>query len=150
MLKFDTNMYMILVGKNVINVNCVYDKKLALVANGTKGYYVNDITASNPAASNTDGQMISSIDKLYIWARPMNVSVSVWLASPVSYISLSDYILEICSNCYIQGDRNGPLQGATNIDSYSCTRIGVRPVVCLKSNIPAKVGTGDYDFELVK
>ena len=26
MLKFDTNMYMILVGKNVINVNCVYDK----------------------------------------------------------------------------------------------------------------------------
>jgi hypothetical protein len=27
---------------------------------------------------------------------------------------------------------------------------GVRPVVCLKSNIPATVGTGDYDFSFTK
>ena len=32
---------------------------------------------------------------------------------------------------------------------YSLTR-GVRPVVCLKSSIPATVGTGDYDFSLTK
>ena len=30
------------------------------------------------------------------------------------------------------------------------TSCGVRPVVCLKSSIPATVGTGEYDFNLVK
>ena len=34
-------------------------------------------------------------------------------------------------------------------DGYGRT-YGVRPVVCLKSNIPATVGTGDYDFSLTK
>ena len=36
-------------------------------------------------------------------------------------------------------------------DGYVQIGIGnYRPVVCLKSSIPAKVGAGDYDFELVK
>ena len=30
------------------------------------------------------------------------------------------------------------------------SELALRPVVCLKSSILAKVGTGEYDFELVK
>ena len=41
--------------------------------------------------------------------------------------------------------------GGDNV-GYSAFRstYGVRPVVCLKSSIPATVGTGDYDFSLTK
>ena len=40
-------------------------------------------------------------------------------------------------------------RGSVDSDGYSDPD-GVRPVVCLKSSIPATVGTGDYDFSLVK
>ena len=41
--------------------------------------------------------------------------------------------------------------GTGGVNNYPCgTPNGVRPVVCLKSNIPATVGTGDYDFSLTK
>ena len=61
-------------------------------------------------------------------------SSTYWLTSPCA--GSSDNI--ICTGVdYICG--NG----------YYATS-AVRPVVCLKSSIPAAVGTGDYDFSLIK
>ena len=41
--------------------------------------------------------------------------------------------------------------GNATIDDVDCSMVnGIRPVICLKASIPAKTGTGDYDFELVK
>ena len=57
-----------------------YNKKLSLVANGTTGYYVNDITTSDPASSNTYAQNIATTDNLYIWSTASNSAI--WLASP--------------------------------------------------------------------
>ncbi len=57
-----------------------------------------------------------------------------WLASP------SD-----SSSKYIARSGGGGVYGYSYSDSYS-----IRPVVCLKSSIPATVGTGDYDFELIE
>ena len=57
-----------------------------------------------------------------------------WLASPSAY----DYDYVMLAG-YDEVDQN------RFIDTS-----GVRPVVCLKSTIPATVGTGDYDFSLTK
>ena len=40
----------------------------------------------------------------------------------------------------------GNVLGAAKYERPNC----VRPVVCLKSTIPASAGTGEYDFTLVK
>jgi hypothetical protein len=37
-----------------------------------------------------------------------------------------------------------------NLQGVFYTNKEIRPVVCLKSSIPATVGTGDYDFCLTK
>ncbi len=108
-----------------------YDKKLGLVENETVGYYVNDITTIDTANVNTTYQTISTEDNLYIWSTVD--SSSTWLASPAG--SSTNYILYVYSGGYIY----------SNI--YSYTTFGVRPVVCLKSNIPAKVGT-TTDFSI--
>ena len=57
-----------------------------------------------------------------------------WLASP----SAGDF------NCVMLAG-----YGCVYFSLYDSTD-GVRPVVCLKSSIPATVGTGDYDFSLTK
>ncbi|MBR6614048.1 MAG: type II secretion system protein [Clostridia bacterium] len=57
-----------------------------------------------------------------------------WLASPSAYDNI--YVL---------------YAGYDFVGENNCSnRYDVRPVVCLKSSIPATVGTGDYDFSLVK
>ncbi len=64
----------------------------------------------------------------------MNSKCYYWLASPSAYYN---------GNVLYSG---GTYVGSNGImGGYS-----IRPVVCLKASIPAKVGTGDYDFELVK
>ncbi len=59
-----------------------------------------------------------------------------WLASPIT-----DYV----SNDCVMGAVDDSLNTL-----YYTHHYGVRPVVCLKSSIPATVGTGDYDFSLTK
>ena len=113
------------------NDTTTYNKKLSLVANGTTGYYVNDITESNPASSNTTIQTISTSDTLYIWSKVSNSYT--WLASPSGYNTNNLFIADI----------NGNVYG----NSYSNTYLGVRPVVCLSSNIPAVAGS-TTDFEI--
>ena len=100
--------------------------EMTLSENGTTGYYINGSTALS----------IGTSDPLYIWSTASNSAT--WLASP-------------------SGGSTGTLLNAFNSghvydDDYysSITSYGVRPVVCLKSNIPATVGKGDYDFTLVK
>ncbi len=57
-----------------------------------------------------------------------------WLASPAA--DSDSHVLGAGSGC---------------VNAYYYNYIaGVRPVVCLKSSIPATVGTGDYDFSLTK
>ena len=57
-----------------------------------------------------------------------------WLASPSAYGNL--YVL---------------YAGYDYVGENNCSnRYDIRPVVCLKSSIPATVGTGDYDFSLTK
>ncbi|MBR6688386.1 MAG: hypothetical protein IKL68_00005, partial [Clostridia bacterium] len=57
-----------------------------------------------------------------------------WLVSPSAYDS----------NTVLNAGKD-----YVGIDYYATTG-GVCPVVCLKSSIPATVGTGDYDFSLTK
>ena len=58
-----------------------------------------------------------------------------WLASPSA--SIYDRVVLVGND------------GVGSCDCYDPAN-GVRPVVCLKSSIPATVGTGDYDFSLTK
>ena len=102
-----------------------YNKKLALVANGTIGYYVNDITTSDPASSNTLTQLISTTDNLYIWSTAS--SSSVWLASPASYNE--DSLVNTHDSGYLAEEE------------YDGSIDGVRPVVCLSTDTPATLGT---------
>ncbi|MBR6689323.1 MAG: hypothetical protein IKL68_04840, partial [Clostridia bacterium] len=59
-----------------------------------------------------------------------------WLASPSAYSEFYGYVM---------------LAGSGRVDNMEhSSAYGVRPVICLKASIPATVGTGDYDFNLVK
>ena len=78
---------------------------------------------------NNDYYVSVTSDGLYVPS-----SYSYWLASP-SVIGY-DYVLHAGGDCV---DYRG----------YDYTYV-VRPVVCLKSSIPATAGTGDYDFSLTK
>ena len=113
------------------NDTTTYNKKLALVANGTTGYYVNDITTSDPATSNKTSQSIATTDPLYIWSTKS--STSVWLASPSG--SNPDFLL------------NAYYGGYVSSNDFDDTNLGVRPVVCLSSSIPAVAGS-TTDFEI--
>ena len=57
-----------------------------------------------------------------------------WLSSPCA--GDIEYVLNIGADC-ISND-------------YCGSEVGIRPVVCLKASIPAKIGMGIYDFELTK
>ncbi|MBR6689156.1 MAG: type II secretion system protein [Clostridia bacterium] len=78
--------------------------------------------------SNSEAELTS--DGLYI---PLNSSY--WLASPSAEFD-STVMITSCDGVYY--------------DDYSRAILEVRPVVCLKSSIPAIAGTGEYDFSLVK
>ena len=119
------------------NDTTTYNKKLSLVANGTTGYYVNDVTTNDPATSNTTYQDIARTDSLYIWSTMSNTSI--WLASPSG--SGTYYLLNAINGGYVNYN---------NYASSSNANYGARPVVCLRSSIPATLGNGDYDFSLVK
>ncbi len=97
--------------------------ELVLTANKLVGYYIN----------NTVNCTLGEVDKLYIWSNA--ASSSVWLASPSAYgvynIMYAYHGSEI------------------NHLSYNNNNRGVRPVVCLKANVPVKLGT-TTDFELIK
>ena len=102
--------------------------ELKLTKNGIYGYYINE----------KDSETIAQTDTLYVWNT--SSGATIWLASPSGAESGTGY-----SNiCVITG---GTLYKYTH---YNGTSEGVRPVVCLKSSIPATVGTGDYDFSLTK
>ena len=119
-------------GSNV--VGAIGGPTLELLAAGwnAKGY-----TPTMALTTDTYGYKINNAyvvsgltsDGLYVPS-----SYKYWLASP----SANSYY-NVLSAGY---DLVGP-------DYYDFVN-GVRPVVCLKSNIPATVGTGDYDFSLTK
>ena len=103
-----------------------YDKKLELAPNGTTGYYVNDIT-NGEATSNKYYQSISTSDPLYIWSTASDSSVSLASPSGINTYRLLNAL-------------NG---GRVYYSDYSVTNFGVRPVVCLKSNIPVSLVDGN-------
>ena len=99
-----------------------YDKKLKLGPKGTTGYYVNYIEEYS--------QSISTSDNLYIWSTASYSSV--WLASPSG--SVADRLLYAGYNGYV---------GLVSYIHYNDLYYGVRPVVCLKSNIPVSLVDGN-------
>ena len=78
---------------------------------------------------NTDYYVEVTSDELYVPS-----SYYYWLASPTNN-----------SDCYVANTGMGVV---SDLDCNDPS--GIRPVVCLKSSIPATVGTGDYDFNLTK
>ncbi|MBR6641767.1 MAG: hypothetical protein IKL08_06215, partial [Clostridia bacterium] len=82
----------------------------------------------------TIGYLLNGLDHLVITEDEFYVpSIRYWLASP----SCSPYDIMFAGEDYIAGG------GESEVHN-------IRPVVCLKSSIPATVGTGDYQFSLVK
>ena len=79
---------------------------------------------------NNDTYLEATSDGLYVPS-----DYKYWLASPSPFYD--SYYVMYAGDDYVSS--NG----------YGLT-YGVRPVVCLKSSIPATVGTGDYDFSLTK
>ena len=118
-------------GTNV--VGAIGGPTLELLAAGwnAKGYTPTmTLTTDTFGYKINDGYYVKlTSDGLYV---PSNYNY--WLASPSAYDCIY-VMLAGLDNVYAYG----------YFDSY-----GVRPVVCLKSSIPATVGTGDYDFSLTK
>ena len=110
-----------------------YNIKLSLSVNGTKGYYVNNAETNSSAIY----QNITTTDPLYVWTTAEGAYI--WLAAPSANHTSNLIHVEYDGNI---GDEGFCL--------YYSTYFGVRPVVCLNSNVPAQVGTGDYDYELIK
>ncbi len=86
--------------------------------------------------TDTNGYKINNDNLVDVTSDGLYVPSDYWcrLASPSAadsfYVMLAGYDL-------------------VGVGSYNVA-YGVRPVVCLKSSIPATVGTGDYDFSLTK
>ncbi|MBR6689073.1 MAG: hypothetical protein IKL68_03570, partial [Clostridia bacterium] len=118
-------------GTNV--VGAIGGPTLELLAAGwnAKGY-----TPTMALTTDTYGYRINNDAYVEVTGDGLYVSSDYWywLASP-SY----DHYDDVMSAGY-------DLVGDSTCNSI----IGVRPVVCLKSSIPATVGTGDYDFSLTK
>ena len=112
------------------NNTTIYNKQITLaVRSTTTGYYVKDASVS----TNTYLQALTTGDKLYVWNN--SELSTTWLASPGAVTA--NYILIIGST------------GNLSYDTYSASNRGVRPVVCLKSDIPAVLGT-TTDYSLIK
>ena len=114
----------------VTNNTTIYNKQITLTArSATTGYYVKDASVS----TNTYLQALTTGDKLYVWNN--SELSTTWLASPGAVTA--NYILIIGST------------GNLSYDTYSASNRGVRPVVCLKSDTPAVLGT-TTDYSLIK
>ncbi len=118
-------------GTNV--VGAIGGPTLELLAAGwnAKGY-----TPTMTLTTLTYGYMINSADYVSVTSDGLYVPSDYyyWLASPAD--------IDYDSVVYVGYGRG---------ESSLCDApYGVRPVVCLKSSIPATVGTGDYDFSLTK
>ncbi|MBR6689611.1 MAG: hypothetical protein IKL68_06320, partial [Clostridia bacterium] len=121
-------------GANV--VGAIGGPTLELLAAGwnAKGY-----TPTMTLTTDTYGYMINNDYYVHVTSDELYVPSHYyyWLASPSAY-----------------GDnRVNRVMGAGTgrVDRRGCDISSrVRPVVCLKSSIPATVGTGDYDFSLTK
>ena len=112
----------------ITNNTTIYNKKLGLVENGTVGYYINDIT-NGEAASNTTTQTITTLDNLYLWSDQSNSSI--WLSSPAA--NAANNLMGVYRT------------GIINNNNYTYKYNAVRPVVCLRADIPAAFGnTTDY------
>ncbi|MBR6688822.1 MAG: type II secretion system protein [Clostridia bacterium] len=92
--------------------------ELTFSANGTNGYYLNSSTSVKLATS----------DDLYTWKAVLN-GTSIWLAAPFG----------LGTECVFVIYGNGTVGNR----GYSHASDGLRPVVCLKSDIPAKLGTAE-------
>ena len=117
-------------GTNV--VGAIGGPTIELLAAGwnAKGY-----TPTMVLSTDTYGYKINNSNSVSVTSDGLYVPSDYWywLASPSAY-------------------DNDDLMDA-GIDVVACTDYntgGARPVVCLKSSIPATVGTGDYDFSLTK
>ncbi|MBR6689251.1 MAG: hypothetical protein IKL68_04475, partial [Clostridia bacterium] len=117
-------------GTNV--VGAIGGPTLELLAAGwnAKGY-----TPTMELTTDTDGYKINNAYYVYVTSDGLYVpSDYYWLASPSASHGSSVMVA-----------------GSGNVGDDSCNcAIGVRPVVCLKSSIPAIAGTGEYDFSLTK
>ena len=114
-------------------VGAIGGPTLELLAAGwnAKGY-TPTMTVSSDAWGykiNNDEWIEVTCDGLYVPS-----AYYYWLTSPSAY-----------------GNTDVMTSGNEYVDDAYCSGAqGVRPVVCLKSSIPATVGTGDYDFSLTK
>ncbi|MBR6688860.1 MAG: hypothetical protein IKL68_02460, partial [Clostridia bacterium] len=118
-------------GTNV--VGAIGGPTLELLAAGwnAKGY-----TPTMALTTDTYGYKINNANYIIVTSDGLYVPSNnyYWLASP-SANSYSDVVLA----------------GYVLVSYDACNRTsGVRPVVCLKSSIPAIAGTGEYDFSLTK
>ena len=100
------------------------------------GWNAKAYTPTMAITTSTHGYKINGANYVSVTSDGLYVpsNYSCWLASP----SADDY-----------NDVMFASYGLVNRGGYG-NADGVRPVVCLKSNIPATVGTGDYDFSLIK
>ena len=118
-------------GTNV--VGAIGGPTIELLAAGwnAKGY-----TPTMALTTDTYGYMINNDYYVSVTSDGLYVPSSYyyWLASP-SALDDTDVMLVACDRV---------------LRDYYFRPYGVRPVVCLKSNIPATVGTGDCDFSLTK
>ena len=114
-----------------------YDKKLGLTRNGTIGYLPADITTDANAAGTIDPKRISTADDLYVWSTVEHTSI--WLAKP--HGESDEYVFMMT----FEGDLTRCWRYTGEYGLYEC---GVRPVICLKNNAPAKIGT-TKNFELI-
>ena len=96
----------------------IYNKKLSLQKNGTVGYYVN-----KEGTTTSLSQSINTEDDLYIWSDVANTGV--WLAAPSG--KSTSYMLYLY---------NG---GGIYYGRFTNKNYGIRPVICIRSNIPAKL-----------
>ena len=98
------------------------------------GWNVKGYTPVLTVSAGTIGYLLNGLDHLVITEDEFYVpSIRYWLASPCC----SPYDIMFAGEDYIAGG------GESEVHN-------IRPVVCLKSSIPATVGTGDYQFSLVK
>ncbi|MBR6689241.1 MAG: type II secretion system protein [Clostridia bacterium] len=118
-------------GTNVVGAIGSPTLELLVAGWNSKGY-----TPTMTLTTDTYGYKINNTCYVSVTSDGLYVPSSYyyWLASPSA--DYYDYVVLAGSDSVGLSLYDGPY--------------GVRPVVCLKSSIPATAGTGDYDFSLTK
>ena len=121
-------------GSNV--VGAIGSPTLELLAAGWNAKYPTSSISPMTLTTDTYGYKINGDYYVSVTSDGLYVPSDYWywLASPSAYYYGS--VMYAGYGTVDYGDCDNPH--------------GVRPVVCLKSSIPATVGTGDYDFSLTK